>query len=135
MLNTTRPKQCRINNGANGAAAPGPPQLGAPHQGFFFCTRSKFYIHYCQNAFSSGPRWWAYSAPQTPSCIARCPRQRWSGTQGLPFSERKAPPLKFCTRPPTLVIRHWSQTTNTYQRLINYNPINYCRLHVEDAVA
>ena len=23
--------QCRINNGANGAAAPGPPQLGAPH--------------------------------------------------------------------------------------------------------
>ena len=30
--------QCRINNGANGAAAPGPPQLGAPHKGFFFCT-------------------------------------------------------------------------------------------------
>ena len=29
--------QCRINNGANGAAAPGPPQLGAPHKGFF-CT-------------------------------------------------------------------------------------------------
>ena len=32
-------RQCRINNGANGAAAPGPPpQLGAPHKGFFFCT-------------------------------------------------------------------------------------------------
>ena len=30
--------QCRINNSANGAAAPGPPQLGAPHKGFFFCT-------------------------------------------------------------------------------------------------
>ena len=31
-------RQCRINNGANGAAAPGPPQLGAPHKGFFLCT-------------------------------------------------------------------------------------------------
>ena len=30
--------QCRINNGANGAAAPGPPQLGAPHKGFFLHT-------------------------------------------------------------------------------------------------
>ena len=31
-----RSRQCRINNGANGAAAPGPPQLGAPHKGFCY---------------------------------------------------------------------------------------------------
>ena len=29
-------KQCRINNGANGAAARGPPQSGAPTKDFFF---------------------------------------------------------------------------------------------------
>ena len=38
MAGTHTTSQCRINNGANGAAAPGPPQLGAPHKGFFFCT-------------------------------------------------------------------------------------------------
>ena len=34
---------------------------------------------------------------------------------GAPILREKSPPLKFCTRPPTLVIRHWVAATRRDQ--------------------
>ena len=79
--------QCRINNGANGAAAPGPPQLGAPHKGFCFCTL--IFLHTRSQTYK-----------------IKCHRFLRKSRKNLPNLGTISPPLKFCTRPPTLVIRH-----------------------------
>ena len=89
--------QCRINNGANGAAAPGPPQLGAPHKGFFFCTL--IFLHTISQT--------GLQRPPDPQLYCTLPPAALVWDTGAPILREKSPPLKFCTRPPTLVIRHW----------------------------
>ena len=88
--------QCRINNGANGAAAPGPPQLGAPHKGFFFCT-----LIFLHTRSQTG-----LQRPPDPQLYCTLPPAALVWDTGAPILREKSPPLKFCTRPPTLVIRH-----------------------------
>ena len=91
-------QQCRINNGANGAAAPGPPQLGAPHKGFFFCTRSKFYIHYCQNALPD-PAGGLTAPPRPPAVLHAASGSVGLGHRGS-HSPREKPPTKVLHQAP-----------------------------------
>ena len=88
--------QCRVNNGANGAAAPGPPQLGASHKGFFFCT-----LIFLHTRSQTG-----LQRPPDPQLYCTLPPAALVWDTGAPILREKSPPLKFCTRPPTLVIRH-----------------------------
>ena len=94
-------KQCRINNGANGAAAPGPPQLGAPHKGFFFCTLSFCTLDLRQ-----------LTAPPRPPAVLHAA----SGSVGLghrgSHSPREKPPTKVLHQAPhignpALQRSHW----------------------------
>ena len=112
--------QCRINNGANGAAAPGPPQLGAPHKGFFVCT-----LIFLHTRSQTG-----LQRPPDPQLYCTLPPAALVWDTGAPILREKSPPLKFCTRPPTLVIRHWCVRAHTCtgRAHIIYEVRSTCRL-------
>ena len=97
--------QCRINNGANGAAAPGPPQLGAPHKGFFLHTKQILYTLLPKCVLFRTPLV-GLQRPPDPQLYCTLPLAALVWDTGAPILREKSPPLKFCTRPPTLVIRH-----------------------------
>ena len=106
--------QCRINNGANGAAAPGPPQLGAPTKDFFFAHEANFIYIIAKMRSLPDPAGGLTAPPRPPAVLHAA-----SGSVGLGHRGSHSPREK----PPTKVLHQAPHIDNPALNIIYYQTI------------